>query len=217
MYSSDKSYRQKVLNGETRWAKRNALFVENLPSVYSVSGGEREYDRQARSLFHWLNTHLEAILALPEYQRLLEMDSAFQPCTRNLDPLIRPAVEILNQVPGVTTKFSCQGISGKVRFQDHDLLVVSPHEEYAYISFATLGEMAHDTIITLLHEFPGITTSNTYARVALRSAGDNLRFRTEVLILARRLLASVDASWSNIPETDDDLTGRFVAQSVPLP
>jgi hypothetical protein len=141
-FALDEAYRQQVLAGETRWARRNALFVRNLLAVVGedalLSSG-RDYDRKVRDFFRWVDGHAEEILALPEYQRLKEEDSAFEPSAGELDPLIRPAVEALNRIPGVTTRFSCQGISGKVRFQECDLLVVSPHEEYAYVSFSNLG------------------------------------------------------------------------------
>jgi hypothetical protein len=191
-FATDEAYRQEVLAGETRWARRNALFVRNLPPLGSATSHGCDYDNTTRNFFYWLDKHVEEILALPEYQRLKEIDSTFEPCASEVDPLIRPAVEVLNRVPGITTRFSCQGVSGKARFQDRDLLVVSPHQEHAYISFSALGQLAHDVIVSLLHEFPNITASNTYTETALRSTGDNLRFREEILTLANRLLERVE-------------------------
>jgi hypothetical protein len=159
----------------------------------------RNFCRKARDFFCWVNAHVEEILALPEYQRLEAEDSAFQPSAGELDPLIRPAVEALNRIPGVTTRFSCQGVSGKVRFQGRELLVVSPHEEYAYVSFSDLPQPARDVIAALLPSFPGVTDARIPCNFAddavLRSTGDNLRFRQELVELAERALASVGA-WS---------------------
>jgi hypothetical protein len=204
-FALDEGYRQQVLAGETRWARRNQLFVRNRLAVVGenalLSHGA-DYDRRARDFFRWLDAHVEEILALPEYQRLKEEDSAFEPSAGELDPLIRPEVEALNRIPEVSTRFSCQGVSGKVRFQGRELLAVSPHEEYAYVSFSQLGPRARDAIAALLPSFPAVTNARIPCNFALgsvlRSTGDNLRFRQELLWLAERVRASVD-SWSARP------------------
>jgi len=204
-FALDEAYRQQVLARETRWARRNALFVRNLLSVVGedalLSNGRGD-DRQVHDFFRWVDAHVEEILALPEYQRLKEEDSAFEPSAGELDPLILPAVEALNRIPGVSTRFSCQGVSGKVRSQGRELLVVSPHDEYAYVSFSELGQPARDVIVALLPSFPGITNARIPGNFALgsvlRSTGDNLRFRQELVELAERMLASVDC-WSTRP------------------
>lgn len=201
-FALDEAYRRQVLAGETRWARRNALFVRNLLSVVGeealLSNG-RDDDRQARDFFRWVDAHVEEVLALPEYQRLKEEDSAFEPSPGEPDPLIRPTVEALNRIPGVTTRFSCQGVSGKVRFGGRELLAVSPHEEYAYVSFSELGQPARDAIAALLPSFPGVTGACTPCNFALgpvlRSTGDNPRFREELVELAERVLAGAN-SWS---------------------
>jgi hypothetical protein len=159
-FALDEGYRQQVLAGETRWARRNTLFFRNLLAVVGEDAlltSAQDYDRKARDFFRWVDAHVEEILALPAYQRLKEEDSAFEPSAGELDPLIRPAVQALNRIPGVTTRFSCQGVSGKVRFGERELLVVSPHEEYAYVSFSELGQQARNAIAALLPSFPGVT------------------------------------------------------------
>jgi len=198
-FALDEAYRQQVLTGETRWTKRNALFVRNLLAQIgedALLSNEQDFACRARELFRWVDAHVEQIQALPEYQRLEEEDSAFQPSTCELDPLIRQAVEALNRIPGVTTQFSCQGVSGKVRFEGRELMVVSPHQEYAYVSFSELLWPAKDAISALLPLFPSITNAripyNFVLRSLLRSTGDNLRFRRELVELAERMLAPVD-------------------------
>ena len=198
-FALDEAYRQQVLTGETRWAKRNALFVRNLLAQIgedALLSNEQDFACRAREFFRWVDAHVEQIQALPEYQRLEEEDSAFQPSACELDPLIRQAVEALNRIPGVTTQFSCQGVSGKVRFEGRELLVVSPHQEYAYVSFSELLWPAKDAISALLPLFPSITNAripyNFVLRSLLRSTGDNLRFRRELVELAERVLARVD-------------------------
>ncbi len=222
-FAVDEVSREEVLTGKTRWSRRNALFVRNLLSVVgenALLSNDGSYDHLARDFFHWLDTHLEAILALPEYQRLQELDGAFQPGA-SIDPDIRSAVEIFKQIPGVTTRFSCQGVSGKVQFQEHDLLVVSPHEEYAYVSFATLGVAAHDALVALLPAYPHITTARIPCNFALgsvlRSTGDNLLFREELLVLATRLLEQVDASWHTQSAKEMNLSGQDVIYPLCCP
>ncbi len=204
-FALDEAYRRQVLAGETRWVRRNALFARNLLSVVgedSLLSNGRDYDRRAHDFFRWVDAHAEEILALPEYHRLKEEDSAFQPSAGEPDPLILPAVEALNRIPGVTTRFSCQGVSGKVRFQGRELLVVSPHEEYAYVSFSEQGQPARDAIAALLPSFPSVTNARVPCSFALgsvlRSTGDNLRFREELVELAKRVLAGVDI-WGALP------------------
>jgi hypothetical protein len=198
-FALDEAYRQQVLAGQTRWAKRNALFVRNLLAQIgedALLSNERDFAPRAREVFRWVDAHVEQIQTLPEYQRLEEEDCAFQPSAGGLDPLIRQAVEALNRIPGVTTQFSCQGVSGKVRFEGRELLVVSPHQEYAYVSFSELQWPANDAISALLPLFPSITNAripyNFVLRSLLRSTGDNLRFRKEVVELAERVLARMD-------------------------
>jgi hypothetical protein len=198
-FAQDEAYRQQVLAGETRWVKRNALFVRNLLAQTgedALLSNERDFACRAREFFRWVDARVEQIQALPEYQRLEEEDSLFQPSAGELDPLIRQAVEALNRIPGVTTQFSCQGVSGKVRFEGRELLVVSPHQEYAYVSFSELRWPAKDAISALLPSYPSITNAripyNFVLGSLLRSTGDNLRFRRELVELAERVLARLD-------------------------
>jgi hypothetical protein len=223
-FALDADYRQEVLAGETHWVKRDELFVRNLLAILgedSLFANADDYDRKAHDLFHWFDTHVEEILALPEYQRLQEIDSPFQPDMDEIDPLIRPAVEALNRIPGVTTQFSCQGVSGKVRFQGRDLLVVSPHEEYAFVSFSELRQSAHDAIAALLPMFPSITNAHIPCNFALcsllRSTGDNLRFREELVTLAEHVLKSVDENWSTQPRRDETLYRKEGVYAVQFP
>jgi len=197
-FAMNEVYRQQVLAHEAPWMKRNALFLRNVFTLfgkYFHSTDAHEYENQAYALFHWIDKHYKEILALPAYQQLQQVDNAFKPNATELDPAIRPAVELLNQIPGVTTRYSCQGVSGKVRFQDHDILVVSEHEEYAYVAFLDLDHVAKKVIEALLPKFPHITNApvpgSFISWPVLRSTGHNIDFRAELLELARRVLDEV--------------------------
>jgi hypothetical protein len=198
-FATSEAYRQQVLARNTAWAKRNALFVRNVFAAWEElprTPSSREEDEQKLSdFFHWIDTHYEAILALPEYQHLQRLDNAFKADAKVLDPLIQPAVELLNQLPGVATQYSCQGVSGKVHFQGRTLLAVSEHEEFAYVSFSELEQPAKDVIEALLPRFPAVTNVpqpfSFALRSILRSTGDNLRFRAELVELAQCALDAV--------------------------
>ncbi|MBA2395886.1 MAG: hypothetical protein H0V70_24425 [Ktedonobacteraceae bacterium] len=197
-FATNEIYRQQVIAREAPWAKRNALFLRNLYTLFGEqlhSTNSYEYENKARDFFHWISRYYESILALPEYTRIQYIDNAFTPDANELDPYIRSAVELLNRIPGVTTRFSCQGISGKVQFYGRNLLVVSEHEEYAYISFSKLEEPLKKAIAEALPRFPGITDTPIPGNFALwsvlRSTGDNIRFRTEITELAQLLLETI--------------------------
>lgn len=200
-FALDEAYRQDVLAGRTHWAKRDALFIRNLLSITGeeiLFAKDSSYHCTTREFFHWLDVHCEEILALPEYQRIQEIDSVLAPNVNELDPDIRQAVDFFNLVQGVTIQFSCQGVSGKVHFQGYDLLTVSSHREYGFISFSELGPYAHDAIIALLPSYTSITTDpipyNFALQLVLRSTGDNLTFRKQLLELARSVVANMEAS-----------------------
>ena len=84
-------------------------------------------------------------------------------------------------------------------FEGRELLAISPHMEYASVSFSQLEQGAHELLIALLiallPAFPGITAMKQAAShlliSELRSTGDNFRFREELVGLARRLLDEV--------------------------
>ena len=203
-FATNEAYRQRITAREVSWAKRNALFLRNLFTLFGEqvhSINSYEYENKARDFFHWISKYYEPILALPEYGRLQQIDNAFTPDPVELDPSIRPAVELLNRIPGVTTRYSCQGVSGKVQFQGRDLLVVSEHDEYAYVSFSKLEQQAKKVLEELLSQFPGITDTPLPGNFALwsvlRSTGDNICFRAELVKLAQRMLDEVTGQ-SNI-------------------
>lgn len=195
-FALDSAYQQEVLSGRTRWVERNELFHQNVTGMIVIKNsnlsGKQAYDDHLRELFHWIDRHIDEIRLLPEYQYLKEIDSLSEMHSMRPDPLIQPAIELLNQVPGIAIRSSCQGVSGKVCFQGRELLVISPHMEYAYVSFSQLEQRAHDTLIAQLPAFPGMTAikqaSSQLPISELRSTGDNLRFREELITLAHCML-----------------------------
>ncbi len=198
-------YRREILTGQRHWTKRNALFVRNLYSVLGeriLLANNTSFERRAREFFRWLDLHSEEILALPVYQQLKSVDNTSEPHTASLDPLIQPALVLLRQISGVVTRFSCQGISGKVRFQEYELMAISPHQEYAYVSFESLSYFAHDYIVAQLPDFPHVTRAripcNFSSEFHLRSIGDNQRFITELMSLTQPIPAILRKQEQNV-------------------
>ncbi len=198
-------YRHEILTGQRHWTKRNSLFVRNLYSVLGervLLANDTSFERRACEFFRWLDLHAEEILALPNYKQLKSLDNAFQPHTTLLDSLIQPAVTLLRQIPGVVTRFSCQGIAGKVHFQGYELMAVSPHQEYAYVSFESLSYFAHDSIVAQLPDFRHMTLAripcNFSSEFHLRSTGNNQRFLAELMTLAQHILATQQKQAQNV-------------------
>jgi hypothetical protein len=195
-FASDTTFRTAALSGESHWAKRNALFFRNLLPLFgsALITKSNNYEQQIHDFFHWLDRYSEQIIESPSYQRLQTIDNMYKPDTFNSDPLILPAVELFNSIPGIHTHLSCQGVSGKVQFQHYTLLTISHHEQLAYITFTSLSYFLHDSLLALTARFPSITAAcriDALPVLALKSCGDNIRFRQEIRELAQRLLTHV--------------------------
>jgi hypothetical protein len=185
-FAEDAEYRELCLKQETDWAIRDALFERNAfhsfwhPSPVTAALGD------VPDVWNFIKAHYQSIIAEPEYARLKALDSAFEPSREELDPGIAAAVHAFNRIPGVETRFSCQGVSAMVRYQGMDFLVDTPHARYAYISFKTIPE----SVLLLLRQL--VQEANTMVfkqqfESNLESTGDNLAFRRDAEQLAKRL------------------------------
>lgn len=216
-FAHDPEYRQRVLNGETRWSKRDALFLRNLSTILgeqTLLASDGSTMRTARELFRWLDMHTEEILALPAYQQLLALDGNDPQRSCRNDERIQPAITLFEQLSGVKVWHGCQGVSGKIAWSaetqaeqpGYTLLAVTQHTEYAHIVFKTLSQFAHDTILAHLPAYPAITIERipcTFTtQCTLRSTGDNKRFQTELLALAQ----ATKASWHEGEQACKDMS-----------
>jgi hypothetical protein len=218
-FAHEPDYRQRVLNRETRWYKRDALFSRNLTSILgeqTLLASDGSAMRTARELFRWLDMHTEEILALPAYQQLLALDGNDPQHSCRNDEQIQPAITLFEQLPGVSIQHGCQGVSGKIAWPEeaqtnqpgYTLLAVTQHTEYAHIVFKALSQFAHDTILAHLPAYPAITIKripcNFATQCTLRSTGDNRHFQTELLALAQDVKASWHASEQASKEKSDE-------------
>ncbi len=194
-YATDSQYRAAIAAKEVTWVNRNALFERNLFritwSIRRASLPPKQQVQEARDFLHWLEKHTQEILALPEYQRIYAIDSAFEPNKEVLDPEIREAVSAWNSIPGVQTCFSCQGVTGEVEFDGFRLLTLAPHFERAYISFEQMDPSITSIIEQHLPQYPSLTATYDLRMIRSRgslnqieSTGDNITYRRDILRLA---------------------------------
>jgi hypothetical protein len=201
-YANNVAYRAEVDAGATAWARRNALFERNLTTTSLRRLRGAELNLAQADLWRWIKERADVILALPEYMRLHAIDSAFGPARDpsasceyhpKYDPEMRAAISAWDAVPGVATRFSCQGISGALMYDGRQLLTVSPHEELAYIQFASMSDAAAAAVYHLALEYPLIqviasgsdvhrlqsvdATKNPAFRVACAQLADEVRLR----------------------------------------
>ncbi len=187
-FAENSAYRSVCLAGTTDWSVRDALFRRNLGWEYFQERMVIEMLGDEEKTYQFFKKHWQAIVRLPEYQRIQQLDTQFIPSPTILDPEIAPVVYEFNQIPGVKTRFSCQGVSGTVEYEGLDILVVSPHARLGFIWFEALDPANEHRLKNLALS----TSSTTYIefRKSLQSTGDNITFRREALELATALQTS---------------------------
>jgi len=211
-FATNPAYRQDIREKKAPWIQRNALFTQNLFSIVgekALLANDGSYIRQAREFFRWLDLHYKEVLAHPEYQRLSETDSSGVINHTDKETAMRPIIELMQSIPALVCRDYCQGITGKVEIYPYALLPNTSHEEYAYITFNTLSYFIHDTIIASLHAYPNITTDRIpcdfTSSLLLRSTGDNLRFRAELLQLAQQLYSITQQTQEDVQAANDSI------------
>lgn len=185
-FATDQPYRDACLGEATDWAVRNKLFERNIEALVTVPPLIARSHRaigDEHQTWVFIKHHWQAIMAQPEYQQIAALDASFIPTMYELDPEIIPAVAAFNQVVGVETRFSCQGVTAIVIYGGYDILVISPHQRFAYIRFNRLPSDMADQLnrLTLEHGLAALHDLTLY------STGDNLAFRAEAVRLAGEL------------------------------
>src|SRR6266498_4189564 len=95
-------------------------------------------------------------------------------------PEIQAAVRLFNTIPGVRTKFWCQGVSGTVSYANLEILVVTPHERFGYIRFDTEQQLIHYlTVSSGAYYQPSV-------KLLVSSGDDNHVFRATAYQLAQQ-------------------------------
>ena len=189
-FAQDQAYRAACLDDTTDWAQRDDLFRRNIaPSLLWHESAVIRTLGDPEQAYAFFKQHWKAIITQPAYQQILAADSTFEPSITILDPEIQAVVQLFNTIPGVRTKFSCQGVSGTVRYANLDILVVTPHERFGYIWFDTIPPLIEQQLI---HYLTGSTDARYEPSMKLLvSSGDNHVFRAAAYQLAQQLLEKV--------------------------
>lgn len=190
-FVADEAYREECIAKRTDWAIRDALFERNAFRTFWQECPLHHTIGNVPEIYKFIKKHFQQIVTLPEYQRIQALDTQFDPNRFKLDPEIEAAINAFNEIDGVETKFSCQGVSGTVTYQGIEFLTVSPHALYAYITFAqvpeTIGEKISEAIETSSTMRYKQLSSASYFSADLVSIGNNLDFRRDALNLAKSL------------------------------
>jgi len=189
-FAQDEDYRTVCLDGATDWSQRDDLFRRNIaPSILWQESAVIRTLGGPRQAYTFFKQHWKEIITQPTYQQILAADGMFQPSSTILDPKIQAAVQLFNTIPGVRTKFSCQGVSGMVCYANLEILVVTPHDRFGYIRFDTIPSPIEQQLIHYLTMLSGAHYQPSVK--LLVSSGDNHVFRATAYQLAQQLLEKV--------------------------
>lgn len=100
--------------------------------------GQKLLIQEMETLYRELDSHLEELEALPEYQEHVRIDEATPRGWEHIDPEIKEAVFELNSLLELDTTVSCQGVRHGVQvpwWPHGPLWFPGRHEELAYVSF----------------------------------------------------------------------------------
>jgi hypothetical protein len=92
-------------------------------------------------LFRIIEKQVEKWETTKEYQEHLVLEQGFSPSFDDLDPEVEGIVHLFNLLPGVATKFSCQGIRRGIQTEEWKygpIWFPGNHEPLAYISFSKI-------------------------------------------------------------------------------
>jgi hypothetical protein len=213
-YAIDPVYRADVESGIAPWVERNALFLKNLesswwremvgelpPNTDGIVGLQDLFEEQ---FFRWICQHAKKIVADPAYQRLKQLEQAFEAACRTggVDSGMVEVATAWNGIPGVVVSSSCQGASGVVSYAGKTLLVPSAHDACANVVVALNDESLTEVIEHCRSAFPHICStlfsrpvgsyrSTPQKHCQLRSGAetDNTRVRQDLVSIALEVRA----------------------------
>lgn len=176
-FAEDDTYRDLSLGRKTDWAQYNDLFLRNCFNPHFQANPFLENIGSLVGAYQFFKENAGTIIALPDYQGIYQHDSAIIPDSHQADAGIVDIVSAFNQIKGIKTLASCQGVSSTVSYQNHQILTLSPHARYAFIWFSEITP----SIALSLRKTPfifAIYTENVYPTV--QSTGDNRAFLAEI-------------------------------------
>lgn len=157
-FARSPTYREACRKGTTHWARLNRWYRQN-ESAYAPRLGTGQIAAPAESmaktrkemhrLYKVLSSHLEQLEALPAYRDHLATErESPDPSVDGVDPETERAVRLLDAIPGVATRSSCQGIRGSTHLDEWEhgpIWFPARHQVLAHVHFASLpGGLAAD-------------------------------------------------------------------------
>lgn len=176
-FAEDSNYREASLARNTDWAQCNDLFLRNCFNPDFQANPFLENIGSLVGAYQFFKSNANVIITHPDYQTIYQYDSSIMPDSHQADAGIANIVFAFNQIEGVRTLASCQGVSGVVSYQNYEIMTLSPHARYAYIWFRDLSP----SIKINLQQMPfssTVYTENVYP--TLQSTGDNPAFLAEI-------------------------------------
>ncbi len=157
-FVSDPAYQRSCLAGTVRWARVNAWFFRNniayCPQLMPIqtaatpkqlSAMRAQNDRAEtyfRRLYALIDQQIEQWETTPAYQKHIRIEQTLQePSITMLDPAIEAVILAFNQMPGVVTRFSCQGLRRGISIEAWEygpIWFPGKHEPLAYVHFSDL-------------------------------------------------------------------------------
>lgn len=154
----DAAYRETCIQGMSKWARvadwydRNEYYYGDKLQTFRIANMRDKKElakmheqaeaakRELMRLYKLIESHIDEWEALPAYQEHRTREALLpKPSMAILDPEIVEAVHSFNQVPGVETKFSCQGLRNGMTVPEWPhgpIWFPGLHECLAYIQFA---------------------------------------------------------------------------------
>lgn len=180
-FALDADFRSASIQRIADWAIKNDLFLRNCFNPYFQPNPFLEQIGSLVRAYTFFQNHAIEIINQPDYQRIYQQDSALDPLPHQPDPAIADVVRSFNQIEGVATLASCQGVSASVSYQNHDIMTLSPHARFAYVWFATIPTEIELEIRKLSFQH---TIYNNEIYPMLVSTGDNSAYIDEIRLLA---------------------------------
>ena len=157
-FVNDQAYRQQCLAGTVHWARVEQWFTRNsnayYPQLCPIRGASnplqlklmRAQEDRAEQLFKHLykliDTHVMHWESTPAYKEHVRLEATMPaPAPATIDSEIAAVVQGFNQLPGIVTQFSCQGLRRGIDVAEWEygpIWFPGRHESLAYVHFAHL-------------------------------------------------------------------------------
>ena len=192
-FVNDPDYRQECLENTVHWALTNRWYAHNSLVYFDqfqtikaahtkdelrrMDAQSKQTQAQMERLYRIIDAQVEKLENTKEYQEHLVLEQSFTPSIAVIDPEIAGIVHLFNRLPGVVTKFSCQGIRRGIQVEGwKDGLIWFPgnHDHLAYVSFDQIPPELENKLDTHLRKL-GLGLGN-FKRISSNLPQNNAKF-----------------------------------------